>query len=53
MRKQCLKTFVWNAPHTSVCSVCGCDNNYDGLSDIAMDIDQLIDMTDDFIPVNH
>ena len=49
----CMECGILLSPHTSVCSVCGCDNNYDGLSDVAVDIDQLIDITDDFIPENY
>ena len=47
----CMDCGMLLSPHTSVCSVCGYDNNYDDdFSDIAMDIDQLINMDDNFIP---
>jgi len=38
------------SPHKSVCSVCGNDNNYDDFSDITLDIDQLVNLNDDFVP---
>jgi len=38
------------SPHTSVCSVCGYDNNYDDYPDITLDIDQLVNLNDDFVP---
>jgi hypothetical protein len=46
----CMDCGMLLSPHTSICSVCGHDNNYDDLSDITLDMDQLIDMNDDFVP---
>ncbi len=47
----CLDCGMLLSPNTSLCAGCGFDNNYE--DDIAMDIDQLIDMSEDFIPENY
>ena len=46
----CMDCGMLLSPHTSVCSVCGYDNNDDDFSDIALDIDQLVNSNDDFVP---
>ena len=49
----CMDCGMLLSPHTSICSVCGFDNTLDGFSDIALDIDQLLETNDDFISENH
>ncbi len=50
----CMDCGMLLSPHTSTCSVCGYDNNYDDYySDIALGMDQLIDLSDEFIPENY
>lgn len=49
----CMDCGMLLSPHTSICSVCGYDNNYSDFSDIILDIDQLIDANDEFVPDNH
>ncbi|WP_300461460.1 hypothetical protein [Desulfobacula sp.] len=46
----CMDCGMLLSPHTSVCSVCGYDNNYDDFSDITLDIDQLLYSNDEFVP---
>lgn len=46
----CMDCGMLLSPHTSICSVCGHDNNYDDFSDISLDIDQLIDVDDGYVP---
>ena len=46
----CMDCGMLLSPHTSVCAVCGYDNNYDDLSDITLDVDQLVHLNDDFVP---
>ncbi|WP_457552834.1 hypothetical protein [Desulfobacula sp.] len=41
------------SPHTNICSVCGFNNNYENYSDIEPDIDELIDLDDEFAPENY
>jgi hypothetical protein len=45
----CMDCGMLLSPHTSICSDCGYDNNYDDFSDITLDIDQLIDSNDEFV----
>ena len=49
----CMDCGMLLSPHTSICFVCGCDNAYNDFSDIALDIDQLIDTNDDIVPENY
>ena len=49
----CMDCGMLLSPHTRICSVCGYNNDYDHFSDIALDIDQLIDPSDDLIPENY
>lgn len=49
----CLDCGMLLSPNTSLCAVCGFDNNYDYYPDIALDVDQLIDTNDDFVPENY
>ena len=49
----CMNCGMLISPKTSICAGCGFDNNYDDYSDIALDIDQLINAEDDFVPENY
>lgn len=49
----CMDCGMLLSSHTSTCSVCGYSNSYDGFSDIAFEIDQLIDTNVDIVPENY
>jgi RNA polymerase subunit RPABC4/transcription elongation factor Spt4 len=46
----CMDCGMLLSPHTSICAVCGFDNSFDDFSDIALDIDQLVDLNEEFVP---
>ena len=46
----CMDCGMLLSPHTSICAVCGYDNNFDDFSDMPLDIDQLAILNNDFIP---
>jgi RNA polymerase subunit RPABC4/transcription elongation factor Spt4 len=49
----CMDCGMLLSPHTSVCTVCGYNNEYDDFSDIVLDMDQLFDPSEDLIPENY
>ena len=49
----CMDCGMLLSPHTIFCSACGYDNNYDDFPDIASDVDQWVDLGDEFIPENY
>lgn len=49
----CMDCGMLLSPHTSICAVCGYDNNHDDFFDIAIDAGQLIDVNDGFVPENY
>lgn len=52
----CMDCGMLLSPNTSVCAVCGFDNNKkndDDYSDIPFDINQLIYLNEKFIPENY
>ncbi len=49
----CMDCGMLLSSHTSICPVCGFDNNYDDFSDIELDLDQLAEMNDEIMPENY
>ena len=53
MSKDCKDCGMLLSPNTSICAVCGFDNNHDDYSDIALDMEHLIMKNNDFAPENY
>ena len=50
----CADCGVLLSPHTSICSVCGFDNNDNNYDDLGIILeDPLADLNDDFVPENY
>jgi hypothetical protein len=49
----CMDCGMLLSPHTSICSVCGFDNNYENYSNIAFEGDEPLYLRDEFVPENY